>query len=116
VKRFQAANIFNVLANYVLIYATGMGIQGAPVATSITRTFQLAGVLIYLKLSSRHRCASARGKSQNAPFLSVFCPSVFAPPFPYPIHVHAQALTAAQSRVRWRPSHVCFAFCVSFLS
>jgi MATE family multidrug resistance protein len=41
------ANMFNVLANYVLIYKTGLGFLGAPWATTLCRFFQFFAAVAY---------------------------------------------------------------------
>ena len=51
------ANAFNVLANWLLIYKLGLGLAGAPIATSLSRWAQLLLLLGYL-LRSRKRLGS----------------------------------------------------------
>jgi len=50
------ANVFNGLANYLLIEACGLGLRGAPLATSLCRWVQLAIMLVYLR-HARERLA-----------------------------------------------------------
>eukprot|EP00004_Rigifila_ramosa_P024158 TRINITY_DN6929_c0_g1_i3.p1 TRINITY_DN6929_c0_g1~~TRINITY_DN6929_c0_g1_i3.p1 ORF type:complete len:427 (+),score=103.42 TRINITY_DN6929_c0_g1_i3:165-1283(+) len=48
------ANLFNALGNYLLIYTFDMGLKGAPIATSLSRLFQLL-VLAYFAFSHRKK-------------------------------------------------------------
>ena len=43
-----AANIFNAIVNYLLIYHWGLGFRGAPIATSLARWFQFFVLLGYM--------------------------------------------------------------------
>ena len=51
------ANAINVLVNYGLIFGLGMGLRGAPLATSVSRWVQLTLLVAYL-LCTRRRLAS----------------------------------------------------------
>lgn len=42
------ANGLNVATNYVMIYTFGMGLNGAPWATTLTRTIELIMIIIYM--------------------------------------------------------------------
>eukprot|EP00300_Choanocystis_sp_HF-7_P043199 c9798_g1_i1.p1 GENE.c9798_g1_i1~~c9798_g1_i1.p1 ORF type:complete len:465 (+),score=108.71 c9798_g1_i1:123-1517(+) len=50
-----AANIMNAILDYVAIYVFGLGLNGAGLATSFSRMFQVALVAAYLCCSRRHR-------------------------------------------------------------
>ena len=49
-----AANVFNFVGNYYLIYVANLGLKGAPVATSLTRAFQFVCISTYLCVSGKH--------------------------------------------------------------
>jgi len=48
------ANIFNFAGNYLLIYHFELGLPGAAMATTASRYFQCAALLLYIARSSRH--------------------------------------------------------------
>ena len=48
------SNVINVLGNYLLIYVFALGLGGAPMATSVTRTLQLFAALLFLRYSTEH--------------------------------------------------------------
>lgn len=56
------ANIFNFAGNYLLIYYFDLGLPGAAMATTASRYFQCAALLIYIARSPRHlACWPRRG-------------------------------------------------------
>jgi MATE family multidrug resistance protein len=66
------ANVFNFAANYLLIYVFGMGLNGAPVATSLCRAFQCGALCLYIARSTRHaRCWPRRSVLRHATLRSV---------------------------------------------
>lgn len=49
-----AANVFNGVTNWVLIYKLGLGFRGAPMATSVSRWLQFWILLVYVYVTKRH--------------------------------------------------------------
>jgi MATE family multidrug resistance protein len=50
-----AANIVNVGLNYVFIFTLGLGFNGAPIATTLSRCCQLLMLLAYLYFNNQHK-------------------------------------------------------------
>lgn len=49
----MGANLLNVALNYILIYASGMGVRGAAVATAVSYT--VGGIVMYIVMMGRDR-------------------------------------------------------------
>ena len=55
------ANVLNVFANWLLIYQLGLGLAGAPIATSLSRWVQLLLLVGYLRFSRKRLGATLPG-------------------------------------------------------